>query len=1393
MRIHRNSLRLGASITVVALGAAMLPAPALAANCAWGGGSEFWTTVAKWSCGMVPGSSDDAVITAPGSTVTLNGINASAATINLGAGNSFVLSNTFLTVYNHAFTNNGTVTINNASQLRSASGTVAFTGTGTVILDDTTNYAQIGSTGGGFSFDSSQTVRGSGQIGLNQAVISNAGLISANVATRGIDLDAAGGNAGVAAGTGFGTGGIAALYNSGTLQAANGGTLSLEGGLYENSVGGLIQALAGSVVSFNSDSRILNGTLSSAGSGVINAHGTIQYLNSVTLASGTKVDVNNDFLYLNAALANNGTITIANASQLRSELAAVSIGGTGTIVLDDTTNYAQIGSTGGTWALGSGQTVRGSGQIGLNQAIVTNNNVIAADVSGRAVDIDAAGGNGGVSGGVGADGTAGLLNNGVIRATGGGILSFEGGQYDNRPGTISATGGSTINLIGDSRIVGGTLSADATSVINAHGTVQYLNSVTLASGTKVDVNNDFLVLNTTLANNGTVTIANASQLRAETATVSITGTGTIVLDNPGNYAQIGSTGGNWTFGSGQTVRGSGQIGLNQSVTTNKGLISADVTVAGISVDASGNSNGVGAGNGVGTNGNAGFYNTGTVQAVNGSTIVFESGLYENSATGTFAAVGAGSTFLMNNDANLYNLKTGGVLSSGNYTSSTAGAASTLDLRSNAADSIVQIGTNAVGPPTAIVTLDGANSRLNVLGFSSGTPSSIDSSLTTVGQTGELLISNGRVLNIVNGGGAFLNGGLVQLSGGTIGAASYTNTTITQGNGAVTVDIANSGSVVAYGGTLSTRAINGTGLITSTSGGTIDLSAATINSTSAGLQNFGNLALGTHDVTVGINYNNSSFGTGNAFNAHDHVTGTGLILAASATQTLSGPGLTGSTLNVGNVRTGGSSATTLTITNNGTMTNLRGAVQNTNAPSVALTGADFSAAHGGGTATVGISYTGLIAGSLAGQSIKVVNNFDNIASATLNLAGNVYQVAQAGVQPTSVTLAARRVGDAAATSNLTIANTAPVTPGFNEALLANASTAGGFTVNGGSNATATVPAGSTSVVVLGHGTGTAGAFSNAVAIANTSQAVAGSGLSDLALAGQSVTVKANVYATAVATITPTTVDFGTVRRGAASPTASVGVSNTASGALADSLITSASGLPSNVTAVAPGALAAGTSGVVGFTLNTATAGMVNSTGQLRFASHDGELTDVALLSKGLSFAGTVTELASAILFKATGSGSFSGSGTSYTLNLGSLASGSGSYSDNLGVGNTNGGFTYSELLGGSFAQGAGTGYSFSGANFAGIVGGQQQAGDLLSFDTTGLSAGTYTKTITLNGYSSYTGLGNLALAPITLTISALVTGGAVGGVPEPASWAMMLAGFGMVGVAARRRRTLQVVA
>ena len=645
MHIELKNLRLGASALVI--GVLLAPATAQAGVCDWGGGSGLWTDIINWSCGAQPGAGDAAVITAPGSSVAILNLSADTGTINLGTGNALGLNDAFLSIHNNAITNNGTITLANNSQLRSASGIVAISGSGTLVLDNSAGYARLGDGGGGFVFGAGQIVRGSGNLGINQAVFTNNGLVSADVATGGISIDAAGGNGGLSGG-GVGTGSNAGFYNSGTLQATGGSTLALEGGLYENAALGVIQALAGSFVSLNSDSRIVGGTLKSVGTGVIDAHDAVQYLNSVTLASGSKLDVRNDFLYLNTALTNNGTVTLSNNSQLRSEVATLAIGGNGTIVLDNSAGYARFGDGGGTWTFGAGQTVRGSGQIGINQAAFTNNGIIAADVSGGTIDIDAAGGNGGIAGGLGADGTAGFLNNHIIRATGGGTIAFEGGQYDNRPGTIAATGGSVITLASDSRIIGGTISADAGSVINAHDAVQYLNSVTLTSGSKLDVNDDFLYLNTALTNNGTVTISNNSQLRSEVGTLAIGGTGTIILDNGVGYARIGDGGGTWMFGAGQTVRGSGQIGINQALFTNNGIVAADVSGGTIDIDAAAGNGGINGG--LGADGIAGFLNNNIIRATGGGTIVFEGGRYDN-RPGTISATG-GSVIALGSDSRI---------------------------------------------------------------------------------------------------------------------------------------------------------------------------------------------------------------------------------------------------------------------------------------------------------------------------------------------------------------------------------------------------------------------------------------------------------------------------------------------------------------------------------------------------------------------------------------------------------------------------------------------------------------------------------------------------------------------------------------------------------------------
>ena len=1303
------------------------------------------------------------VIATTGGNEYLNDVTLSAGSnLTVTAGNTLYLNN--------SFTNNGAVAVNNNADLRNETATLALAGTGTITLGGSGNNRLFG---GNITIGAGQTIQGVGQLGVNQTVFTINNLVAANAGGV-LSIDVTGGSGGVGIGNGVGTNGASGLLNNSTLVASNGSSLNFESGLYENSGTGVIQALTGSTVNLDNDVRILKGTLTSVGTGVIATTGGTEYLNDVTLSAGSNLTVAaGNTLYLNNSFTNNGAVAINNGSDLRNETANLALDGTGTITLGGSGNNRLFG---GNITIGAGQTIQGVGQLGVNQTVFTINNLVAANAGG-VLSIDVTGGSGGlgIGNGVGTNGASGLLNNSTLVASNGSSLNFESGLYENSgTGVVQALTGSTVNLDNDVRMLKGTLTSVGTGVIATTGGTEYLNDVTLSAGSNLTVAaGNTLYLNNSFTNNGAVAINNGSDLRNETANLALDGTGTITLGGSGNNRLFG---GNITIGAGQTVQGAGQLGINQTTFTNNGTISANGTA--LSIDVTG-----------GSGGPIGLVNNNLVQAIGGGTIAFESGAYAN---GVGAGLGgelfanANSTIIFDNDANFTNLTAGGVLDTGRLYAQGYNGIGTINLRASAANAITTIG--ATGGAATEVILEGAGSVIEITPLGGGVSTTIDQTLQGVSNAGTFALHD-RNFTVAANGGNFSNAGLTFVNNTVFTAASFNNSSqlIADGTSTLVAPIVNTGLVHVASGALTTRAITGTlGTITTDGGATLNLGGA---STVGTLNNNGTLALGLNNITVSSDYTNANFGSGNAFNGRTNVNGSGLILASGATMDLSGPALNGNTLNVGSVRTGGSSSTTLTITNNGTQTVLRGAVQNGSAPSVALSSPNFVLNPNGGNSTVTISYTGITAGSLSGQSLNVVNNFANVAPKTVNLAGNIYQVAQAGTEPAALALTARRVGDAAATASLTIANTAPVTAGFNEALRANATVGSGFALNGASSATVNnLAAGSSTNIVLSHGTGTAGSFTGNISISNTSLAVAGSGLTDLALAGQSVAATSNVYAAAVANLSATTVNFGTLRQGATNPTGSIGITNVASGALTDALITTVGSTPVKVTASStPNALASGQSGMAVFSLNTSQAGIVSGSTNLGFTSHNSELTDLSLASQSVNFVGTVTDLAVASVFKNTGAGIFSGSGTNYTYDLGLLTTNSGSFSTDFGIANLVSLSSFSEALGGSFGQSGGTGYTFSGNPFAGLQGGSSDIGNLLVFNTTGIGTGSYGETLTFSGYSAYPGLNNQTLSSISINIIARV-GPVNGAVPEPASWMMMFLGFGLVGGAMRRKST-----
>jgi hypothetical protein len=275
--------------------------------------------------------------------------------------------------------------------------------------------------------------------------------------------------------------------------------------------------------------------------------------------------------------------------------------------------------------------------------------------------------------------------------------------------------------------------------------------------------------------------------------------------------------------------------------------------------------------------------------------------------------------------------------------------------------------------------------------------------------------------------------------------------------------------------------------------------------------------------------------------------------------------------------------------------------------------------------------------------------------------------------------------------------------------------------------------------------------------------------------------------AIATLSSSTVDFGTVRGGTPNVTGKTTVTNTATGFPVDNLnVASATGLPADISVngLLPVGLGSLQSGDISFLINTSKPGPVGGAATLGFTSTSvGETLD--LPTQQVSFSGTVTQLANAALVLDSGSGNLTGNGTSYSLSLGPIMASTGLVTSDIGVLNDILDTAFAETLGGSFSGGAGKGYSFSGASFSGLAGGSTDIGNLLTFDTTGLKNGVYTDTITFDGLSSYSGLGDQSLSPIVLTISATIFGSTA--VPEPGTWTLMLLGLGGLGAMVRSRR------
>ncbi len=839
----------------------------------------------------------------------LNAANSSFSNLSLATGATFDVANATDATFTGTVANHGTVNLlsgGNSTDLIAGTGGLTLSGGGTIVLSNNANnriYAVNGTT---TLINLDNTIRGAGQLGANQLQLDNRGLIESHLAGATLTLDPSG--------SGF--------LNSGTLQALNGGILTLTSGTFDNT-GGTIRAQAGSAVHLQSatvtsgtfevgatgsvslDSSTINGgTLNGAASGTITAAGGANTLGgAVVINAGTQLNISNNAnlkLLATGTYAHNGAIALNSAGNLSDLIISggnVTLDGTGTVTLGNNANNRVYGlAAGDRLVLNSGITVSGAGQFGVGLMGVTNHGVIEATQPGNALILN--------------PNSSGVANAGTLRATAGATLRLIDGSYNNAGGTITAQDGSRVQFE-SANVSGGTLSTAGTGrLVNASASTY--SGVTLSHSSVFDLNNNTSATFTgTFANEGTVhllSVGNLADFIAGTGGATLQGGGTIVLGNNSNNRIYGISGSTTLVNQNNTIRGVGQLGVNQLQLDNRGLIEASVATGTLTLDTSGTS--------------AVNPNTGTLQAVNGGILRIESSAINNSGGTIHAATGSrvdlasstitggslttagtgvirtasggstlsgaltiasGAQLTIENNTSLTLLASGTYANSGTVSFASAGnltdliatggdvtisGGGTLALGNNAnnriyggggADRLVNAGGTIRGSGQIGVGLLGLVNQGTVKA-DQGTALTIDPSAAGVTNTGNLRAESGATLRLTNGAFTNTNGIIAALGTGSVvefNAATITNGTLTSDAGAV---LRHTGGSTFHDITLSAgsslQLLNNTG---AHFGGTL-FNHATVALTSAG--NFtdfilgGNVTLeGGGTVSLGNNSNN----------------------------------------------------------------------------------------------------------------------------------------------------------------------------------------------------------------------------------------------------------------------------------------------------------------------------------------------------------------------------------------------------------------------------------------------------------------------------------------------------------------------------------------------------------
>jgi len=641
--------------------------------------------------------------------------------------------------------------------------------------------------------------------------------------------------------------------------------------------------------------------------------------------SGTVNISNNASLGLTGSNTNTGNInlgSLGNPTDL-SISGVSSLLGSGSVNLSNFSANRIVASGVSQLTLGVGQTVQGSGQIGVGGTLELINNGLIQATSSSGMVINT---------------SSGVTNNATLRANGGTLTLQSTSFAQGVAGVIAGLGTSAV-VLNNSNITGGSL---AGSVNTLNGSFANSLANITNNGTLRLVNNSGITLNGTLTNNGTVqmqSVGNLTDLVINGAQ-SVLGSGTIELSNF-SANRITGVGGVLRLGSGQNLQGAGTIGAGAAGFSmlNEGAMIATGS-SGLLINATGGITNTGT---LRADGGALQLQTtvnstgGVIEARSGSQVQLLNGAVINNAS--FSATGAGSLITTVNGAtvtlgggtvtgpmtvanNSFLRLTGDLSYDGTLSMSSGGnntdliavgartisGAANINL-SNAAANRIYAATGADSLTFASgVTVQGAGS----IGFGTASTLTNNGSWIANQSAGMVLSTIGAATNnnLIRADGANFSINSTHLGQGAGGVLNAINNgTVVLGNGSVvsggTFSTASGGQVLVTGGATAAIAnVTNTGTLNIANNAFLRLQGTLTNNGVVSLQSVGNFT----DLRASGNRSIDGTGTINlSNNANNRIDGVvaGDSLTLGSGQTLQGAGQIGS-------------GTQFDFTNNGTV-------------------------------------------------------------------------------------------------------------------------------------------------------------------------------------------------------------------------------------------------------------------------------------------------------------------------------------------------------------------------------------------------------------------------------------------------------------------------------------------